>query len=66
MEKGKVKWFNATKGFGLIEREDGSDIFVHYSAISTDGFRTLAEGQDVSFEVVEGEKGLQAANVLPL
>ncbi len=66
MEKGKVKWFNATKGFGFIEREDGSDIFVHYSAISTDGFRTLSEGQDVSFDVVEGEKGLQAANVLPL
>jgi CspA family cold shock protein len=63
VEKGVVKWFNATKGFGFIEREDGSDIFVHYSAISSDGFRTLAEGQEVSFDVVEGDKGLQASNV---
>jgi CspA family cold shock protein len=63
VEKGKVKWFNATKGFGFIEREDGSDIFVHYSAINAEGFRTLAEGQEVSFDVVEGEKGLQASNV---
>lgn len=63
MERGKVKWFNATKGFGFIEREDGSDIFVHYSAINSDGFRSLAEGQEVEFEVVEGDKGLQAANV---
>lgn len=63
VERGKVKWFNATKGFGFIEREDGSDIFVHYSAINTEGFRTLAEGQEVSFDVVEGDKGLQAANV---
>lgn len=63
MENGKVKWFNATKGFGFIEREDGSDIFVHYSAINTEGFRTLAEGQEVSFDVVEGDKGLQASNV---
>ncbi|WZL77718.1 cold-shock protein [Eubacteriales bacterium mix99] len=63
MEKGKVKWFNATKGFGFIEREDGSDIFVHYSAINAEGFRTLTEGQEVTFDVVEGEKGLQASNV---
>jgi CspA family cold shock protein len=63
VEKGRVKWFNATKGFGFIEREDGSDIFVHYSAISAEGFRTLAEGQEVSFDVVEGDKGLQASNV---
>ena len=63
MEKGKVKWFNATKGFGFIEREDGSDIFVHYSAINAEGFRTLTEGQEVSFDVVEGDKGLQASNV---
>jgi len=63
VEKGKVKWFNATKGFGFIEREDGSDIFVHYSAINAEGFRTLAEGQEVTFDVVEGEKGLQASNV---
>jgi CspA family cold shock protein len=63
VEKGKVKWFNATKGFGFIEREDGSDIFVHYSAINSEGFRTLTEGQEVSFDVVEGEKGLQASNV---
>lgn len=63
VERGKVKWFNATKGFGFIEREDGSDIFVHYSAINTEGFRTLTEGQEVSFDVVEGDKGLQASNV---
>jgi len=63
VERGKVKWFNATKGFGFIEREDGSDIFVHYSAINSEGFRSLSEGQEVSFDVVEGDKGLQAANV---
>jgi CspA family cold shock protein len=63
VEKGKVKWFNATKGFGFIEREDGSDIFVHYTAINAEGFRTLTEGQEVSFDVVEGDKGLQASNV---
>ncbi|HOB20972.1 MAG TPA: cold-shock protein [Candidatus Atribacteria bacterium] len=63
MERGKVKWFNATKGFGFIERADGTDIFVHYTAINSDGFRTLAEGQEVRFDVVEGDKGLQAANV---
>jgi len=63
VEKGRVKWFNATKGFGFIEREDGSDIFVHYTAINQEGFRTLTEGQEVSFDVVEGDKGLQASNV---
>lgn len=63
MEKGKVKWFNATKGFGFIEREDGSDVFVHFSAIDMDGFKTLEEGTEVEFEVVEGVKGPQAANV---
>ena len=63
MEKGKVKWFNATKGFGFIEREDGSDIFVHYTAINAEGFRTLTEGQEVSFDGVKGDKGLQASNV---
>jgi CspA family cold shock protein len=60
---GKVKWFNEKKGFGFIERQDGSDVFVHYSAIAGDGFKNLAEGQAVSFDVVEGAKGPQAANV---
>jgi CspA family cold shock protein len=64
--EGKVKWFNAEKGYGFIEREDGSDIFVHFSAIQTEGFKTLAEGQRVEFEVVEGNRGPQAANVTPL
>ena len=63
MSKGKVKWFNEKKGFGFIEREDGDDIFVHFSAIQGDGFKTLSEGQSVEFEVVEGKKGFQAANV---
>jgi CspA family cold shock protein len=63
MQKGRVKWFNAEKGFGFIEREDGNDVFVHYSAISMDGFKTLEEGAEVEFEVVEGSKGPQAANV---
>lgn len=63
MENGKVKWFNAEKGFGFIEREDGSDVFVHFSAIDMDGFKTLDEGSEVVFEVVEGAKGPQAANV---
>lgn len=60
---GKVKWFNDTKGFGFITRDTGEDVFVHYSAITADGFKTLAEGQQVDFEVKEGPKGLQAANV---
>ena len=60
---GKVKWFNAEKGFGFIEREDGDDVFVHFSAILGDGFKSLEEGQAVSFEIVEGNRGAQAANV---
>ena len=63
MERGRVKWFNAEKGFGFIEREGGNDVFVHFSAIIMDGFKTLEEGAEVEFEVVEGAKGLQAANV---
>ncbi len=61
--QGKVKWFNAQKGYGFIEREDGPDVFVHYSAIETEGFRTLNEGDLVEFDIIEGPKGLQAANV---
>ncbi len=63
MENGKVKWFNAEKGFGFIEREDGTDVFVHFSAITMDGFKTLNEGTAVVFDVVDGDKGPQAANV---
>lgn len=63
MEKGTVKWFNAEKGYGFISREDGDDVFVHFSAIEMDGFKTLEEGQTVQFEIVEGEKGPQATNV---
>ncbi|RDI45441.1 cold-shock protein [Falsibacillus pallidus] len=63
MENGKVKWFNAEKGFGFIEREGGEDVFVHFSAIQGDGFKTLEEGQDVTFEVEQGARGPQAANV---
>jgi CspA family cold shock protein len=62
-ERGKVKWFNDAKGFGFIAREDGPDVFVHFSAIQGDGFRSLAENQEVEFEVVEGAKGPQAQNV---
>ncbi len=61
--QGKVKWFNKEKGYGFIEREDGNDVFVHFSAIQEDGFKTLYEGDVVEFEIVEGPKGLQAANV---
>jgi CspA family cold shock protein len=61
---GRVKWFNESKGYGFIEQDDGEDVFVHYSAIQGDGFKTLAEGQQVEFEVVRGEKGLQAAKVV--
>ncbi len=63
MQKGKVKWFNAEKGFGFIETEEGTDVFVHFSAITMDGYKTLEEGAEVEFEVVEGAKGPQAANV---
>ena len=65
-EVGTVKWFNATKGFGFIERESGGDIFVHYSAINGSGYRSLEEGQRVEFTVTEGQKGLQAQDVTPL
>lgn len=61
---GKVKWFSAEKGYGFIEREDGDDVFVHFSAIQGDGFKTLTEGQDVEFEIVEGARGPQASNVV--
>jgi cold shock protein len=63
MLQGKVKWFNAEKGFGFIEREGGDDVFVHFSAIQGEGFKSLEEGQTVSFEIVEGNRGPQAANV---
>ncbi|MFN2216386.1 MAG: cold-shock protein [Anaerolineales bacterium] len=66
MENGKVKWFNRTKGFGFIERESGADVFVHFSAIQAEGFKVLDEGDEVEFEVVEGPKGPQAANVRKL
>jgi CspA family cold shock protein len=61
---GKVKWFNNAKGYGFIEREGGSDVFVHYSAIQGSGFRSLEEGQSVEFEIVDGPKGPQAGNVV--
>ena len=66
MQKGKVKWFNAEKGYGFIESEDGTDVFVHFSAIAMDGYKSLDEGAEVSFEVIEGAKGPQAANVTKL
>ena len=61
---GKVKWFNAEKGFGFIEREGGDDVFVHFTAIQGDGYKTLDEGQEVEFEIVEGNRGPQASNVI--
>jgi cold shock protein len=63
MERGKVKWFNSEKGFGFIEREGGEDVFVHFSAIQTEGYKTLEEGQEVTFDVEQGQRGPQAANV---
>ena len=63
---GKVKWFNAEKGYGFIEREDGGDVFVHFSAIQSEGFKTLEEWQAVEFDVVQGNRGEQAANVVRL
>ncbi|MCW1929132.1 MULTISPECIES: cold shock protein CspC [Bacillales] len=63
MEQGTVKWFNAEKGFGFIEREGGDDVFVHFSAIQSDGFKSLDEGQKVTFDVEQGARGAQAANV---
>ena len=64
MNNGTVKWFNAEKGFGFIEREDGDDVFVHFSGIATDGYKTLEEGQKVEFDITEGQRGKQATNVV--
>ena len=61
---GKVKWFSAEKGYGFIEREDGGDVFLHFSAIQEEGFKSLTEGQEVDFEIVDGARGPQAANVV--
>ena len=66
MNKGTVKWFNASKGFGFIEQENGEDIFVHHSAIQAEGYKTLDEGASVTFDVVDGQKGPAAANVVQL
>lgn len=66
MLEGTVKWFNESKGFGFIESEEGKDVFVHFSAIQSDGFKTLREGQKVRFEIVDGQKGPAAANVVAL
>ena len=66
MPDGTVKWFSNEKGYGFIARPDGDDVFVHFTAIQGDGYRTLHEGQEVEFEIVEGPKGMQAANVRPI
>lgn len=66
MQQGTVKWFNAEKGYGFIQVEGGDDVFVHYSAIQSPGFKTLEEGQRVEFEIVQGSRGPQAANVIKL
>ena len=66
MAKGKVKWFNASKGFGFIEQESGGDVFVHFSAIQDEGYKSLDEGQAVEFEVTQGPKGAQATNVVKI
>jgi len=66
MAEGKVKWFNEGKGFGFIEKDEGGDVFVHFSAIQSSGFKTLSEGQRVSFDIVKGQKGPAAENVKPL
>jgi CspA family cold shock protein len=66
MEQGTVKWFNESKGFGFITKEDGGDVFVHYTAIQDNGFKSLSEGQAVSFEIVDGPKGPKAVNVVKL
>ncbi|MCC3144253.1 MULTISPECIES: cold-shock protein [Halanaerobium] len=66
MYTGTVKWFDGKKGFGFIEREDGDDVFAHFSAIQEDGFKNLEEGQEVEFEIVEGDRGPQAANIVKL
>lgn len=65
MAVGKVKWFNDSKGFGFIEKEDGTEIFVHFSAIRADGYKTLAQGQKVEFDLYDGPQGPQAQNVMP-
>jgi len=66
MAEGTVKWFNDSKGFGFIEQDNGPDVFAHFSAIGGDGFKSLAEGQRVSFDVVDGQKGPQASNIIKL